>query len=50
LKQLVGSKLAGAHDPPIRRTIAWEQNNPPTMINPQQFDYDAEDAALANGE
>lgn len=32
----------------IRRTIAWEQRNPPRTFNPQQFDYVAEDAALAN--
>ena len=32
----------------IRRTIAWEQRNPPSALNPQQFDYRAEDAALAN--
>ena len=31
----------------IHRTAAWEQRNPPSTINPQQFDYDAEDAALA---
>src|ERR1700756_2395690 len=36
-------------DEAIRRTIAWEQRNPPSTINPQQFDYDAEDAALADG-
>lgn len=35
-------------DDAIRRTIAWEQANPPGTINPQQFDYDAEDAALSN--
>lgn len=35
-------------DEAIRRTIAWEQKNPPTTINLQQFDYDAEDAALAS--
>jgi nucleoside-diphosphate-sugar epimerase len=35
-------------DEAIRRTIAWEKNNPPNTINPQQFDYDAEDAALAS--
>ena len=33
-------------DEAIRRTIAWEQKNSPTTVNPQQFDYDAEDAAL----
>ncbi len=32
----------------IRRTIAWEQQNPPSTVNPEQFDYSAEDAALAN--
>jgi len=31
----------------IQRTTAWEQRNPPSTINPQQFDYDAEDAAIA---
>ena len=35
-------------DEAIRRTIAWEQKNPPSTINPQQFGYDAEDAALAD--
>lgn len=34
-------------DEAIRRTIVWEQSNPPGTINPQQFDYKAEDAALA---
>jgi hypothetical protein len=32
----------------IRRTIAWEQRNPPSALNPQQFDYSVEDAALPN--
>ena len=32
----------------IQRTVAWEQNNPPPTINPQQFDYASEDAAVAN--
>ena len=31
----------------IRRTIAWEQQTPPSAIDLQQFDYGAEDAALA---
>lgn len=34
-------------DETIRRTIAWEQQNPPNTIPTQQFDYAAEDAALA---
>ena len=34
-------------DEAIQRTVTWEQQNPPRTIDPQQFDYDAEDAALA---
>jgi len=34
-------------DEGIRRTVAWERANPPYMIEPKQFDYAAEDAALA---
>jgi nucleoside-diphosphate-sugar epimerase len=30
----------------IRRTIAWEQQNPPATVNSQHFDYVSEDAAL----
>jgi nucleoside-diphosphate-sugar epimerase len=31
----------------LRRTIAWERANPPGEVDPRQFDYAAEDAALA---
>jgi nucleoside-diphosphate-sugar epimerase len=31
----------------LQKTIAWERANPPAQMNPQQFDYAAEDAALA---
>ncbi len=34
-------------DEAIEHTIEWEQRNPPSTFNPQQFDYAAEDAALA---
>jgi nucleoside-diphosphate-sugar epimerase len=34
-------------DETIRRTIAWEQQNPPSTIHEKQFNYAAEDAALA---
>ncbi|MBV9265889.1 MAG: NAD-dependent epimerase/dehydratase family protein [Acidobacteriaceae bacterium] len=33
----------------IRRAIAWEQANPPAVPSFHQFDYDAEDLALASG-
>jgi len=32
----------------IWRTTAWEERNPPSTFNPEQFDYDAEDAAIAS--
>jgi nucleoside-diphosphate-sugar epimerase len=44
----LGYKEVVAVEEAIRRTIAWERENPPGEINPQQFDYEAEDAALAN--
>lgn len=33
----------------MARTIAWERANPPAQIDPKQFDYAAEDAALHHG-
>ena len=30
----------------LLKTVAWERANPPTEIDPQQFDYAAEDAAV----
>jgi len=33
-------------DDAIRRTIQWERANPPAQVNPVQFNYAAEDAAL----
>jgi nucleoside-diphosphate-sugar epimerase len=30
----------------IERTIEWERANPPAQVDPKQFDYAAEDAAL----
>lgn len=34
-------------DEALRRTIAWERAHPPEPLDPQQFDYAAEDATLA---
>jgi nucleoside-diphosphate-sugar epimerase len=34
-------------DEALRRTIAWERAHPPDRIDPKQFDYAAEDTALA---
>jgi hypothetical protein len=30
----------------LRRTIEWERAHPPEEINPEEFDYQAEDAIL----
>lgn len=35
-------------DEALRRTIEWERANPPEKVDPEQFDYAAEDAALSN--
>lgn len=32
----------------LRRTIAWERTHPPEQVDPEQFDYAAEDAVLAD--
>ena len=34
-------------DEALRRTILWERSNPPEKVLPEDFDYAAEDAALA---
>lgn len=34
-------------DEALRRTIDWERANPPEKVDPEQFDYAAENAALA---
>jgi nucleoside-diphosphate-sugar epimerase len=34
-------------DEAVRRTVEWEQSNPPHQIDPAQYDYRAEDEALA---
>jgi nucleoside-diphosphate-sugar epimerase len=34
-------------DVALERTIAWERENPPAQLDPKQFDYAAEDLALA---
>ncbi len=35
-------------DEAMRRTIDWERKNPPAKVDPEEFNYDAEDAAVAN--
>ena len=47
IRSELGYRESVSIDESIQRTSAWEQQNPPSTINPQQFDYAAEDAALA---
>jgi nucleoside-diphosphate-sugar epimerase len=42
----LGYKERVSRQEALRQTIDWERANPPSEINPAQFDYAAEDAAL----
>ena len=33
-------------DEALSKTVRWERENPPSEVDPKQFDYAAEDAAL----
>jgi len=48
IREELGYKELVDRDDAIRRTIAWQQHHSPTTVNPQLFDYAAEDAALPN--
>jgi nucleoside-diphosphate-sugar epimerase len=47
LRHELGYEELVAIEDAIRRTIRWEQENPPADASPAQFDYAAEDAAVA---
>jgi len=47
IRQELGYKEPVDFTTALERTIAWERANPPASIDPTQFDYTAEDAALA---
>ena len=49
LRQELGYAEHIPYDEGLRRTVAWELANPPERVDPAQFDYAAEDAALAGG-
>lgn len=42
----LGYKERVGREEGLKLTIAWERENPPAEIDPKQFDYPAEDAAL----
>jgi nucleoside-diphosphate-sugar epimerase len=47
IRQELGYQEPVALEEAIRRTISWERENPPTEASLAQFDYAAEDAAVA---
>ncbi len=47
IRQQLGYRERFSLEEAFRRTIAWERDNPPEKIPPEQFDYAAEDKALA---
>jgi nucleoside-diphosphate-sugar epimerase len=46
IRDELGYREGVAKGEALRRTIAWERAHPPTPIDPRQFDYAAEDAAI----
>ncbi|HEY8558885.1 MAG TPA: NAD-dependent epimerase/dehydratase family protein [Pyrinomonadaceae bacterium] len=46
IRQELGFKERISRDEALLKTIDWERANPPTEIDPKQFDYAAEDAVL----
>jgi nucleoside-diphosphate-sugar epimerase len=47
IRHELGYQQAVSAPEAIRRTIAWERANLPKQVDPEQFNYSAEDAALA---
>jgi nucleoside-diphosphate-sugar epimerase len=50
IRRELGYREPVTQEEAIRRTISWEQENPPTGPTLHQFDYPAEDAALAQAQ
>jgi nucleoside-diphosphate-sugar epimerase len=46
LRRELGYREVVSEDEALRRTIAWERDNPPAGIDPKNFDYASEDAVL----
>jgi nucleoside-diphosphate-sugar epimerase len=47
IRSELGYREIVSQEEAMRRTIAWERSHPPTEVSAEQFDYAAEDAALA---
>ena len=48
LREELGFQERVSRDEAIRRTVEWERAHPPSGFTPHQFDYAAEDAAIAS--
>jgi nucleoside-diphosphate-sugar epimerase len=46
IRQELGYQEIVPWEESLKRTIQWELANPPAQVDPKQFDYEAEDAAL----
>jgi nucleoside-diphosphate-sugar epimerase len=47
IREELGYAEGFARTEAIRRTVSWERSHPPDQVDPQEFDYVAEDAVLA---
>ena len=47
MRKALGYRERTGREEAVRRTIDWELARPPSAIDAQQFDYAAEDGALA---
>jgi nucleoside-diphosphate-sugar epimerase len=46
IREELGYREKVAREEALLKTIAWERANPPAEVNPEQFDYAAEDAVI----
>jgi nucleoside-diphosphate-sugar epimerase len=46
IRRELGFREAVPFEEALRWTVAWERANPPMTVDPQDFDYEAEDAVL----
>ena len=47
LREELGYQEHVSFDDGMKFTVAWEREHPPERVDPNRFDYAAEDAALA---
>jgi len=47
IREELGYREHVSRDEAVRRTIEWQRGHPPAQIDPQMYDYAAEDAVLA---